>query len=194
MKAALMLLLAATSTRASGGAMEQLSYAERDGRALFGTCVECAKVRSGAAFGQRQDGRGMVLARGDYRFESPRLDAPGGERGAPRTQEPPAPKAGAAQPKGVPKSLLYGAGALVGGVQGFFSRSAAGVLGGWAGAAIGAAGGLAAAYFFSKGDYGAAAGVTAGSIVGAFLGGPVAAAAGALIGGVLGHLVGKLFF
>ena len=82
--------------------------------------------------------------------------------------------------------LQLGAGAVLGGLQGFFT---AGLFGAVAGAGLG----LAAAWLFHKKDYGASFGVTAGSIIGSALGGPIGGVIGAVVGGLIGHLLGKLF-
>lgn len=98
--------------------------------------------------------------------------------------EPPAPEKSPISK--IPKPVIYGAAAGLGGLQGYFS-------GGLVGALAGAGTGLLAAHLYMQGDVGGAFGVTAGSMLGSVFGGPLGAVVGAVVGGLLGHFIGKLF-
>lgn len=104
-----------------------------------------------------------------------------------KTKEPASPPAPDKSPiEKIPKPVIYGAAAGLGGLQGFFS-------GGMMGALAGAGTGLLAAHLYMKGDVGGAFGVTAGSMLGSIFGGPLGAVVGGVVGGLIGHFIGKLF-
>lgn len=123
------------------------------------------------------DGRGTT--RPAERFSTPTA-------GALITKVEPPPAVEKKPGGGLSTKLQMAGGAIIGGLQGFFT---AGLFGAIAGAGLG----LAAAWLFHKGDYGASFGVTAGAIIGSALGGPIGAIIGAVLGGLIGHFLGKRF-
>lgn len=143
-----------------------------------------AKERASYPFDAGAESDTVVDGRGTKRpaVKLPSMPAPGA---TPTKVEPP-PAVERKSEGWLPPKLQLGAGAVLGGLQGFFT---AGLFGALAGAGMG----LAAALLFHQKDYGASFGVTAGAIIGSALGGPIGGIIGAVVGGLIGHFLGKLF-